>query len=122
MCGQYTETTKAANVCRAESSAGKAEAEGSRKAQKTEPMPAARPKSPQAGQGQAAGKGTSKKAMGPQKKAVRKPGSRRKERPDSFKVSTAPLLCTLLIHLPQQSRLVQGDCFAKPLSHGPVGL
>ena len=109
VCIQYAVATNAANGCRAEPSAGGAEAEGSRKAQKTEPKPAGRPKSPQAGQGRAAGKGISKKTMGPQKKAVRKPVSRRKERPDSFKVSTPSSPCTPAMSSPQHPRLVQGD-------------
>ena len=109
VCSQSAEATDAANGCRAESSAGEAEAQGPRKAQKAEPAPAAQPKSRQAGQGRAAGKGTSKKIKGPQKRAVHKPAGRRKERPDSFKVSTAPSLYTLAISLPQHPRLLTGD-------------
>lgn len=109
MCNQYAEAIHTADVCRAESLAGKAEAEGSRKAQKTEPAPASRPKSPQAGQGRAAGKGASKTSKGPQKRAVRKPVSRRKERPDSFKVSTASLPCACATSLPQHPCLLPID-------------
>ena len=107
MGGLYAKAVYAANVCRAEPLAGKAEAEGSRKAQKTEPGQPSRPKSPQAGQGRAAGKGASRRTKGPQKRAAREPASRHKERPDTFKANTASLLCNLAISLPQHPRLFQ---------------